>query len=66
MTTTHKGHYDWGAVRQDTDEQIRRAEIDLSMAEDALRKADPESPTYSIMAKRYDRAVARLAELEAG
>jgi hypothetical protein len=64
--TTHTGHFDWGAVRQDTDERIRRAEIDVLTATKALQHTEPDSPAYSIVAARYERAVARLAELEAG
>jgi hypothetical protein len=63
MMTTHRGFYDWGAERQSAGEQIRRAEIDLRMAANALQRATPGSTAYSIVQGRYNRARKRLEEL---
>ena len=64
MVNTRTGYYDWGHTRQSTSEQIHRARIDLHHAEQALDSTDPESPAYTVMLVRYERAQQRLAELE--
>ena len=61
MTT---GYYVWATDRQSREHQIHRARIDLHHAEQALDSTDPESPAYTVMLVRYERAQQRLAELE--